>query len=182
MPQVDPLSSGAELSDFVADFFAGKVEGKAPGPRAAASAAAEAAAKAQAEAAVDESAVETLASEEAFDALLASAPLAIVEFYAPWCGHCKKLRPHFAAAAEAFSARRPSATLAGGFPLVDSPSGGGLGGGLPAVRFAKADATAEGLKELAEKLQVRGATIERSRSSTSHGVHLIVWLGSLGPM
>jgi len=35
-----------------------------------------------------------------FDSRMANAKLALVEFYAPWCGHCKHLKPQFEAAAQ----------------------------------------------------------------------------------
>eukprot|EP00090_Calanus_glacialis_P031723 TRINITY_DN52718_c0_g1_i1.p1 TRINITY_DN52718_c0_g1~~TRINITY_DN52718_c0_g1_i1.p1 ORF type:complete len:493 (-),score=188.68 TRINITY_DN52718_c0_g1_i1:46-1446(-) len=65
-----------------------------------------------------------------FQAALDANSMVLVEFYAPWCGHCKKLVPEYASAA---------ATLAGK--------------GSPA-KLAKVDATEH--KELGTKFGVKG--------------------------
>uniref|UniRef100_A0A3Q4FZL9 Protein disulfide isomerase family A, member 5 n=1 Tax=Neolamprologus brichardi TaxID=32507 RepID=A0A3Q4FZL9_NEOBR len=39
-------------------------------------------------------------SDESFDSFLEEHPAALVMFYAPWCGHCKKMKPEYDEAAE----------------------------------------------------------------------------------
>lgn len=39
-------------------------------------------------------------TDDNFDAELAKIPIALVEFYAPWCGHCKNLEPKWNEAAD----------------------------------------------------------------------------------
>ena len=68
-----------------------------------------------------------------FDDFVNSHELSLVEFYAPWCGHCKRLAPEYERAARKL-AERPGSPI----PL------------------AKVDATAEDSKELATKFEIQG--------------------------
>eukprot|EP00161_Ancyromonas_sigmoides_P013854 TRINITY_DN357_c2_g1_i2.p3 TRINITY_DN357_c2_g1~~TRINITY_DN357_c2_g1_i2.p3 ORF type:complete len:488 (-),score=273.83 TRINITY_DN357_c2_g1_i2:46-1509(-) len=69
-------------------------------------------------------------TESTFDSFIAAEEFTVVEFYAPWCGHCKRLEQPYEAAAQA------------------------LAKDTPPVRIAKVDATEQ--KALADRFDVRG--------------------------
>jgi|Transcript_36645 protein disulfide-isomerase A1 len=50
--------------------------------------------------------------DDSFDEAIAKYDYLLVEFYAPWCGHCKKLTPEYEAAAEVLAAQDPPRTIA----------------------------------------------------------------------
>lgn len=48
---------------------------------------------------IDESDVVVIKDKEHFEKFKSETEIFVIEFYAPWCGHCKNLRPEYAAAA-----------------------------------------------------------------------------------
>jgi len=69
-------------------------------------------------------------TDDNFDEVIAKNDKLLVEFYAPWCGHCKKLTPEYSGAAEVLAKNDPPLSL------------------------AKVDATEH--KKLAERFGIRG--------------------------
>lgn len=67
-----------------------------------------------------------------FSEVVAKHKFIVVEFYAPWCGHCKNLAPEYEKAASVLSSHEPP------------------------VALAKVDANAEENKELAQQYEIQG--------------------------
>jgi protein disulfide-isomerase A1 len=78
------------------------------------------------------SAAESVVSLDAgnFDAFVQKTPIALVEFYAPWCGHCKQLAPEYEKAAAILKA--------------------------DGIALAKVDAADDKNQKIAEKYEVQG--------------------------
>mmetsp|Transcript_13651 Transcript_13651/g.44912 ORF Transcript_13651/g.44912 Transcript_13651/m.44912 type:complete len:531 (-) Transcript_13651:554-2146(-) len=91
---------------------------------------------------VDESDVVVL-TDDSFDETLSNHKYAMVEFYAPWCGHCKSLAPEYAEAATQLKADAPEVLIAKVDATVEEAVSGRFGiEGFPTIKwFVDGDAT-----------------------------------------
>lgn len=97
-------------------------------------------------------------TEKNFDEAINSNQYILVEFYAPWCGHCKSLAPEYAKAAKKLASEGSQ------------------------IKLGKVDATVE--SELGQKFQVRGypslkffvdgAPVEYKGGRTEHDI--VTWV------
>nr|XP_019956165.1 PREDICTED: protein disulfide-isomerase A5 [Paralichthys olivaceus] len=76
-------------------------------------------------------------TDESFDVFLEEHPAALIMFYAPWCGHCKKMKPEYDEAAEILN---KGANSPGALAAVDTTVHKAVGerfkiSGFPTVKY-----------------------------------------------
>ena len=93
----------------------------------------------------DESHVKILTEADLADASL--RPM-LVDFYAPWCGHCKHLAPAYARAAAMVAAESGGSARLGKLDATAHGTGGHAVSGFPTLALINGDGSSENLKQL----------------------------------